>query len=208
MQKFVSLIRSHLFIFVFIFITLNCCWVTQSCLTLCDSMACSMPGFPVLHCLPEFTQTHVQMPSSVTHFCPQSFPGSGSFSVLFFRLFASGGQSIGALASVLPMNIQDWFPLGLTDLISLQSKGLSRVFSSTTIWKHQIFGIQPSLWSNYQISTWLLEKPVLTIGTYVGKIMSLLFNMLSRLIKAFLSRSKHLLISQLHHLQWFLSPRK
>ena len=116
MQKLVSLIRSHLFILVFIFITLNCCWVTQSCLTLCDSMACSMPGFPVLHYLPEFTQTHVWMPSSVTHFsCPQSFPGSESFSVLFFRLFTSGDQSIGASASVLPMNIQDWFPLGLTD---------------------------------------------------------------------------------------------
>ena len=80
-------------------------------------------------------------------------------------------------------------------LISLQSKGLSRVFSSTTIWKHQIFGIQPSLWSNYQISTWLLEKPVLTIGTYVGKIMSLLFNTLSRFPITFLPRSKYLSIS-------------
>ena len=72
--------------------------------------------------------------------CPQSFPASGSFPVSWF--FASGGQNIGASASasVLPMNIQGWFPLGLTDLISLLSKGLSRVFSSTKIWKHQFFG--------------------------------------------------------------------
>ena len=66
--------------------------------------------------------------------------------------------NIGTSASVLPMNIQGWFPLGLTDLISLQSKGLSRVSSSTTIQKHQFFGAQPSLWTNYHIHTWLLEK--------------------------------------------------
>ena len=77
-------------------------------------------------------------------FCPQSFPMSGSFPMSWF--FASGGQSIGASASasVLPMNIQSWFPLGLTGLISLQSKGLSRVFSSTTVWKHQFFSAQPA----------------------------------------------------------------
>ena len=76
------------------------------------------------------------------------------------QLFASGSQSVGvsALASVLPMNIQDWFPLGLTGLISLQSKGLSRVFSNTTVQKHQFFGAQLSLWSNSHIPTWLLEK--------------------------------------------------
>ena len=89
--------------------------------------------------------------------CPQSFPASGSFPMSW--LFASGSQSIGAIASVLPMNIQGWFPLQLTGLISLLSKGLSRVFSSTTIWKHQFFGAWPSLWSNSHISTWLLEKP-------------------------------------------------
>ena len=82
----------------------------------------------------------------------QSFPSSGSFPMSQF--FASGGQSIGTSAStsVLP-NIQDWFPLGLTSLISLQSKGLSRVFSSTTVQKHQFFGARPSLWSNSHIST-------------------------------------------------------
>ena len=91
--------------------------------------------------------------------CLQSFPASGSFPVSQF--FASGGQSIGASASasVLPMNIQGWFPLGLTSLISFLSKGLSRVFSNTTVRKHQLFGVQPSLRSNSHIHTWLLEKP-------------------------------------------------
>ena len=81
--------------------------------------------------------------------------------LIFCLLFASGGQSIGvsASASVLPMNIQDWFPLGLTGWISLQSKGLSEVFPSTTVQKHQFFRAQPSLWSNSHIHTWLLEKP-------------------------------------------------
>ena len=95
----------------------------------------------------------------VPFFCLQSFPASGSFPMSQF--LASGGQSIGASASasVLPMNIQDWFPLGLTGWVSLQSKGLSRVFSNTTVQKHQIFGAQLSLWSNSHIHTWLLEKP-------------------------------------------------
>ena len=96
--------------------------------------------------------------SSVPPFssCPQSFPASGSFPISQF--FASDGQSIGASASVLPMNIQGWFPLGWTGLISLLSKGLSRVFSSTTVWKCQFFGTQLSLWSYSHICTWLLEK--------------------------------------------------
>ena len=108
-------------------------------------------------------------------FCPQSFPASGSFPMSW--LFTSGGQNIGASASAseLPMNIQGWFPLGLTGLISVQSKGFSRVFSSTTICKHQFFGSQPSLWSNSHIYTWLLDKPVawliaLTRWTFVRKI--------------------------------------
>ena len=96
--------------------------------------------------------------SSIAPFssCPQSFPVSGSFPMSW--LFTSGGQSFGASASVLPMNIQGWFPLGLTGLISLQSKGLSGVLSSTTVWKHQFFGAQPSLWSSSHIHTWLLES--------------------------------------------------
>ena len=97
--------------------------------------------------------------SSVTpfSFCFQSSSASGFFPMSW--LFATDGQSVGASVSVLPMNIQGWFPLGLTGLISLLSKGLSRVFSSTTIQKHQFFHIQPSLWSNFHIHTWLLEKP-------------------------------------------------
>ena len=89
----------------------------------------------------------------------QSFPASGSFQMSQF--FTSGGQSIGvsASASVPPMNIQDWFPLGWTSWISLQSKGLSRVFSNTTVQKHQFFSAQLSLCSNFHIHTWLLEKP-------------------------------------------------
>ena len=87
-------------------------------------------------------------------YCLQSYPASRSF--LMIRLFASGDQSIGAsvLASVLPMNIQGWFPLGMTGLISLPSKGLSRVFSNTTVQKHQFFSAQLSLWSNFHIHTW------------------------------------------------------
>ena len=90
---------------------------------------------------------------------PQSFWASRSF--LARRLFLSGGQSFGASASasVLPMNIQGWSPLGLTNLISLKSKGLSRVFSSTTIRKHRFISTQPYLWSNSHICTSLLEKP-------------------------------------------------
>ena len=91
--------------------------------------------------------------------CLQSFPVSGSFPMSQF--FTSSGQNIGASvsASVLPMNIQDWFPLGRTSLISLQSKGLSRVFPSTTVQWHQFVGAQLSLWSNSNIHTWLLGKP-------------------------------------------------
>ena len=102
---------------------------------------------------------HPTISSSVTHFssCLQSFPASGSFPMS--QLFASDGQSTGASpsVSVLPMNIQDWFPLELTALISFLSKGLSRVSSNTTVLKH--LGTQPSLWSNSHIHTWLLEKP-------------------------------------------------
>ena len=88
--------------------------------------------------------------------CPQSFPASGSFPVS--QLFVSGGQLVGASASVLPMSIQGWFPLGLTGLISLQSKGLLRVFSNPMIQKHQFYSAQPSLCSNSLISRWLMEK--------------------------------------------------
>ena len=112
-------------------------------------MNCGRPGFPVLHHFLKLAQIHVQsqwchptISSSVIVFssCLQSFTASGSFPMS--RLFASGGQNIGASASVFLMNIQDWFPLGFTSLISSQSKGLSRAFSNTTVQKHKFFGVQ------------------------------------------------------------------
>ena len=132
----------------------------------------------VLHYLLECAQIHVHWVSDgiqLSHpLSPPSplasvFPASGSFPMSQF--FVSGDQSTGASASasVLPMNIQGWFPLVSTDLISLLSKGLSRVFSSTTVWKHQFFSAQPSLWSTSHIHTWLLEKIIaLTRWTFVS----------------------------------------
>ena len=97
--------------------------------------------------------------SVITFFCLQSFPESESFPVSQF--FASSGQIIEAssLASLFPMNIKGWFPLGLTGLVSLQSKGLSRIFCSTTVEKHKFFSYEPCLWSNSHLHPWLLEKP-------------------------------------------------
>ena len=126
------------------------------------------PGLLVHHQLPEFTQTHVHRvgdaiqpshPLLPFSSCPQSFPASESFPVS--QLFTWGGQSIGvsALTSFLPKNTQDWSSLEWTGWISLQSKGLSRVFSNTTVQKHQFFGAQLSLWSSSHIHTWPLEKP-------------------------------------------------
>ena len=142
--------------------------VTQLCPTLCDPMDCSVPGLPVYHQLLELDKLmslsqwwHPSISSSVVPFssCLQSFLESEFFPVS--QLFASGDQRTGvsALTSVLPINIQDWSPLGLTGLISLQSKGLSRVFSNTTVQKHQFFGARPSLRPNSHFYIWLLEKP-------------------------------------------------
>ena len=155
-------------------------------------------GFPVIHHLsPKLAQTHVPLnqlhhptiSSSVVHFsfCLQSFPASGSF--LMSQLFPSGGQSIGASASVLPMNIQGWVPSGLTGLISLQSKGLSRVSPT------------PQFKSINAVALSLLYGPTLTsihdywkaiaftIRIFVSKGVSLFFNILSRFVTAFLPRS-------------------
>ena len=127
--------------------------VTQSCQTVCNPMDCSMTDLPIHHQLPEVTQIRVRWASDaiqpshpvIPFSCPQSFPASRCFPMSQF--FTSGGQSIrvSASASVLTMNIQDWFPLGWTGWISLQSEGLSRVFSNTTVQKHQFFGPQLSL---------------------------------------------------------------
>ena len=130
-----------------------CCSVAKLYPTPCDPMSCSHSRLPCPSLSPGVCSNscplsqwcHPTISSSAS--CPQSFSSSGSFPMSWF--FTSGGQSTGALASasVLPMNIQGWFPLGLTDLISLLSKGLSRVFSSTTVQKHQFFGAQPFLLS-------------------------------------------------------------
>ena len=140
---------------------------------------------------------HLTISSSIASFssCPQSFPASGSF--LMNLLFTSDGQSIGASASVLPINIQGWFSLGLTDLISLLSRGLSGVFSSTTVQKHQFFSIQPSLWSNSHICRdyWKNHSFDYTQLCWQSNVSA--FNTLSRFVITFLSGSKHLLISWL-----------
>ena len=151
------------------------------------SNSCSMSWW----CHPSFSSSVIPFSS-----CLQSFPASGSF--LMSQFFKSGGQSIGASASVIPMNIQDWFHLGWTGLISLQSERLSRVFSNITTQKQQLFGTQLSLQSNSHITTG--KTIALTSWIFVGKVISPLFNMLPKLVIAFLSSSKRLLIS------WLQSP--
>ena len=167
------------------------------------------PGACSISC-PSSRWCHPTISSSVITFssCLQSFPASRCF--LRSQFFASDGQSIGASASVLPVNIQDWFPLGLTGLISLQSKGLSRNFSNVTS-HHNITSHHSSKAPVLQCSAFFmvqLSHPymttrkiiALTRQTFVGRVMSLLFNILSRLVTAFFPRSKCLLIS------WLQSP--
>ena len=177
--------------------SLSCVWVVATPWTAACQASLS---FTVSWCLLKFMATElVAISSSATlFFCLQSFPASGSFPMSW--VFTSGGQNIGvsASASVLPGNIQGWFPLGLTSSISSKPKGLSRVFSSTTIWKHQFFGAQPSSWSNSPIYTWLLEKPQLWLCKLLLAKCCLCF--LICFVIAFLPRSKRLLIS------WLQSP--
>ena len=155
-----------------------CCSVTKVCLTLCDSFDCSTPG------LREFAQTHVhwvddaiQSPHPLSPFssCPQSFWASGYFPMS--PLFTSGGQTTGASASVPPVNNQCWFPLGLTDLISLHSKGLSRIFSST------IWSINSSTLSHLYGPTYIInvywKNHSFDYTKLCWQVMSLLFNTLS-----------------------------
>ena len=156
----------------------------------CSSLACS-----------DSMSIELVMPSNHLILChPLLLLPSIFLSIRVFSnesVLSSGGQSIGASVSVLPMNIQDWFPLGLTGLISLQSKGLSRVFSNITVQKHQFFGTQLSSYFLH------ISHPYMTTGktialtrcTFVSKVMSLLFNMPSRLVITFLPRNKRLLIS-------------
>ena len=154
------------------------------------------------HSLPNLMFIESGMPSNHLILCHplllplQSFPASGSFQMSQF--FESGGQSIGvsASASVLPMNTQDSSPLGWTGCIFLQSKGLSRVFSNTTVQKHQFFSTQLSSQVQLSYPYMTTRKTIaLTRQTLVGKVISLLLNMLCRLVITFLPRGKRLLIS-------------
>ena len=136
--------------------------------------------------------------------CPQSFLASGSFSMSW--LFSSDDQSIGVSvsASVLPVNVQCWFPLGLTGFYILAVQSIFKI-SCITVGKHHFFSTQPPLLTNSQHP----YMTTLTIQTFISKVMSLLFNMLSRFVIAFLPRSTHILILWLsHHPQWLWRPRK
>ena len=184
-----------------------CSSVAQSCPTLHDPMDCSkhsrppcpspspevFPSSGPLHwwCHPTNSSS-----GALFSFCPQSFPVLGAFPIS--QLFTSGDQIIRASASVLPINIQGWFPLGLTGLIFLQSKGLWGVFSSTTIQKHQFFDAQPFLRSNSHICThdyWKNHSFDLMDLCWQNDVPA--FNTLSRFGIAFHPRNKHLLISWL-----------
>ena len=142
--------------------------VAQLCLILCDHMNCSMPSLPVYHQLPESTQTHVHWISdAIQPSHSLSSPSPPALNLFqhqgLFQWVSSSHQvakiGVSASTSVLPMYTQDWCPLGWTDWIFLQSKGLKRVFSNITVQKHHFFGAQLSSQSNSHIHTWLLEKP-------------------------------------------------
>ena len=184
-----------------------CCSVAQLCPTLCDPMNCSTPGFPTLHHFLRLAQTHIHWVGNTIQLShPLSSHSPPAFNIFqhqgLFKWVSSSHQmaSIGASASasVFLMIIQDWFPLGWTGWISLQSKGLSRVFYNTTAQKHQFF-VSSFLYGSTLTSIhddW--EKNIaLTRQTFVSKVLSLLFNMLSSLVMAFLPRSMRLLTSRL-----------
>ena len=184
---------------------------------LCDLMDSSMPGFPVLHYLLEFVQIHVNWISDtiqpshpLMHPSPPALNLSQHQVFFFFFLFLNElshpirWPNYWSFSSNISLynEYSVWFPLGLTGLICLESKELSRVFFSTTIHhnsKHEFFGNQTSLWFNSHILTWLLEKTyiILATSTFYGKVMSLFFNMLYIFVIAFLPRSKRPLISWL-----------
>ena len=170
----------------------------QASLSFTVSWSCSNSCLLMWWCHPTISSSVVPFSS-----CLQSLQESGSFPRSQF--FTPGGQSVG----VLPENIQDWFPLGWTGWISLQSRELSRVFSNTTVQKHQFFGTQPSLWFNTHLYMSTGKKHSFDYMDFVSKVMSLLFNVLSKLVTAFLPRSMHLLISRLQSQSaMILEPKK
>ena len=154
--------------FTYVLLLFSC----PSYLTLCNPMDCSMPGLPVPHCLLKFSQAHVHCTGDIqlSHPLMPSFPPALNLSQHegLFQWVNSSHQVAKVLKfqhQSFQMNIQGWFPLGLTGLISLLSKGLSRVFSSTTVWKHQFLGTQPSLWSNSHLYMTTRKTVTLTIRT-------------------------------------------
>jgi len=171
-----------------------CCLVAKSCLTLCDTMDCSTPGFPVLYYFLEFAQTQVHWVGDAIQ--PPHPLLSPSLPALNLSQCQGLFQWVGfscQVVKVLELQLQHlslqrifrgWFPLELTGLISLLSKRLSRVFSSTTVWKHQYFGIQPSLWSKPHIHTWLPEEPYLWLYRHFWQ------NNVSAFLICYLSLSK------------------
>ena len=180
----------------------RCVWLfetpwTAARQTSCPSLSprvCSNSGPLSQWCHPIISSSPAPFSS-----CLPSFPASGSFSVSWF--FTSGGQSIGASASasVLPMNIQDWFLLGFTGWVSLQPKGLSRVFSNTIAQKHQFFSVQPFLLVQFSHPHMATGKTI-ALTRWTLSVMSLLFDMLFRFVITFLQRSKYILIP------WLKSP--
>ena len=197
----------------------KCCSVTQSCLNLCDPMHCSTPGFPVLYHLLEFAQTHVRWVSdAIQPSHTMLSPSPPAFNLSQHQGLFKWVSYSHLVAKVLEFQLQHQssneysglISLGLTCWISSQSRGLSRVFSNTTVQKHHFFHAQPSLWSNFHIYTWLLGRSqFLLYQNFVTKVMILLFNMLSSFVIAFLAKSKHLVISCCSHCpQWFWHTRK
>ena len=171
--------------------------VAQWCPTLCDPMDCSTPGLPVHHQLPESTQTHVHwVCDAIQPSHPLLSPSLPTFNLSQHQGLLKWVSSLHQVASVgvsastldLPMNTQYWSHLGWAGWVSLQPKGLSRVFANTTVQKHKFFGTQ--LFSYLYMTAG--KTIALTRWTFVGKVTSLLFNMLSRLVITFLPRSKHL----------------
>ena len=168
-------------------------------------MDCSMHGFPVLHHLLELAQTHVHWVGNTNQQShPLSSPSPPTFNHSQHQGLFQGFSSLHQVAKVLEFQLQhqsfqwtlkDWFPLEWTGWISLQSKGLSRVFSNTTVQKHQFFGVQPSLWSSSYPYMTTGKTTALIIWTFASKVISLLFNVLFNFVIAFLPRSKRLLIS-------------
>ena len=176
---------------------------TQSCLTLCDPMDCSTPGLPVHHHLPEFTQTHVPW---VCDAIQPSHPLSSPFPPAFDH---SQHQGLSKRVSSSHQVAFYFFPLGWTGWIFLQSKGLSTVFSNTTLQKHQLLGTQPSSWANSHPYMTTGKTIALTEWTFVSKVMSLLFNVLSRFVMLFFQGARVFQLNgSIHHPQGCWSPRK